>query len=67
VPIRKRRKGKSSGQDKNEGALDEAKGRIKEAAGCSLTGDKGKKAQGKADRDKGTLKDKEGAAKDLPK
>jgi uncharacterized protein YjbJ (UPF0337 family) len=57
---------KSSRQDKNEGALDKAKGRVKEATG-SLTGDKDKKAEGKADRDKGTLKDKKGAVKDLLK
>ncbi len=57
---------KSSRQDKNEGAADKAKGRLKEAAG-SLTGDKDKKAEGRADRDKGTLKDKKGAVKDLLK
>jgi uncharacterized protein YjbJ (UPF0337 family) len=57
---------KSSRQDKNEGALDKARGRIKEAAG-SLTGDKDRKAEGRADQDKGTLKDKKGAAKDLLK
>ena len=58
--------GKSSRQDKNEGALDKAKGRVKEATG-SLTGNKDKKAEGKADQDKGTLKDKKGAVKDLLK
>ena len=58
--------GKSSRQDKNEGAMDKAKGRIKEATG-SLTGDKDKKAEGRKDHDKGTLKDKKGAAKDLLK
>jgi uncharacterized protein YjbJ (UPF0337 family) len=58
--------GKSSRQDKSEGALDKAKGRVKEAAG-SLTGDKDKKAEGRKDQDKGTLKDKKGAAKDLLK
>ena len=57
---------KSSRQDKNEGALDKAKGRVKEATG-SLTGDKDKKAEGRKDQDKGTLKDKKGAAKDLLK
>ena len=46
--------------------MDKAKGRVKEAAG-SLTGNKGKKAEGRADQDKGTLKDKKGAAKDLLK
>ena len=58
--------GRDSRKDKNEGALDKAKGRVKEATG-SLTGDKDKKAEGKADQDKGTLKDKKGAAKDLLK
>lgn len=58
--------GKSSRKDKNEGAMDKAKGRAKEAFG-SLTGNKDKKAEGRADQDKGTLKDKKGAAKDLLK
>jgi uncharacterized protein YjbJ (UPF0337 family) len=57
---------KSSRQDKNEGTMDKAKGRAKEAAG-SLTGNKDKKAEGQADQDKGTLKEKKGAAKDLLK
>jgi uncharacterized protein YjbJ (UPF0337 family) len=57
---------KSSRQDKNEGAADKVKGRVKEATG-SLTGDKDRKAEGKADQDKGTLKDKKGAVKDLLK
>jgi len=39
---------------------------VKEATG-SLTGDKDKKAEGRADQDKGTLKDKKGAVKDLLK
>jgi uncharacterized protein YjbJ (UPF0337 family) len=55
---------KDSSKDKNEGAMDKAKGRAKEAAG-SLTGNKNKKAEGQADQDKGTLKKKKGAAKDL--
>ncbi len=55
---------KSSRKDKNEGAVDKAKGRVKEATG-SLTGDKDRKAEGRADQDKGTLKKKKGAAKDL--
>jgi uncharacterized protein YjbJ (UPF0337 family) len=44
--------------------MDKAKGRVKEAAG-SLTGNKDRKAQGRADQDKGTLKKKKGVAKDL--
>jgi uncharacterized protein YjbJ (UPF0337 family) len=55
---------KDSSKDRNEGAMDKAKGRAKEAAG-SLTGNKNKKAEGQADQDKGTLKKKKGAAKDL--
>jgi len=55
---------KDSKKDKTEGAMDKAKGRIKEAGG-SLTGNKDKKAEGRADQDKGTFKEKKGAAKDL--
>ncbi len=55
---------KSSRNVKNEGTVDKAKGRVKEATG-SLTGDKDRKAEGRADQDKGTLKKKKGAAKDL--
>jgi len=51
-------------EDRREAKTDEAKGRVKEAAG-SLTGDKDKKEEGKADQDKSTLKEKKGAAKDL--
>ena len=46
---------KRSGQDK-------AKGRAKEAGG-SLTGDKDRKAEGRADQDKGTLKKKKARPK----
>ncbi len=55
---------KSSSQDKNEGALDTAKGRAKEAAG-SLTGNKDKKAEGRADQTSGTAKEKKGKIKDV--
>ena len=55
---------KSSSQDKNEGALDKAKGRTKEAAG-SLTGDKDKKSEGRADQTSGTTKEKKGKIKDV--
>ena len=57
---------KRSSRDKTEGAMDKVTGRAKEAAG-SLTGDKDKKAEGRADQDKGTLKKKKGAVKDLLK
>ena len=56
---------KRSSQDKTEGAMDKVAGRAKEATG-SLTGDRDKKAVGRADQDKGTLK-KTGAVKDLLK
>ncbi|MDP9438396.1 MAG: CsbD family protein [Actinomycetota bacterium] len=55
---------RDSSKDKNEGAIDKAKGRAKEAAGA-LSGNKDRKAEGRADQDKGTLKKKKGAAKDL--
>ena len=57
---------KGGSRDKTEGAIDKLTGRAKEAAG-SLTGDKDKKAEGRAEQDKGTLKKKEGALKDLLK
>jgi uncharacterized protein YjbJ (UPF0337 family) len=57
---------KRSSQNKTEGAMDKIKGRAKEAGG-TLTGNKDRKAEGRADQDKGTLKKKTGAAKDLLK
>ena|SRR5215212_6793137 len=57
---------KSSGQEKDEGAMDKAKGRMKEAAG-SLSGDKDKKSEGRSGQRKGNVKDKKGKAKDLLK
>jgi len=44
--------------------MDKAKGRIKEATGA-LSGDKNKKAEGRADQRKGTAKEKKGHLKDL--
>lgn len=55
---------KRSGQDKVEGAGDKLKGKAKEAAG-SLTGNESRKAEGRSDQDKGTLKKKKGQLKDL--
>ncbi|MCA1731171.1 MAG: CsbD family protein [Actinobacteria bacterium] len=55
---------KSSGQDKDEGAMDKAKGRFKEATGA-LSGDKDKKAEGRSDQRSGTAKEKKGKLKDL--
>ena len=57
---------KSSSQNKGEGALSKAKGKAKEATGA-VTGDKEKKAEGRSDQTKGTVKDKVGKAKDLLK
>jgi uncharacterized protein YjbJ (UPF0337 family) len=54
---------KRSSQDKAEGAIDKLTGRAKEAGG-SLTGNKDKKAEGRAEQDKGTLKKKKGSVKD---
>lgn len=47
---------------RTEGALDEAKGRVKESAGA-LTGDTETKREGKMDQAKGTIKDKVGEAR----
>jgi uncharacterized protein YjbJ (UPF0337 family) len=55
---------RDSRKDKNQGAMDKAKGRAKEATG-SLTGNKDLKSEGRTDQDKGTLKKKKGAVKDL--
>jgi len=59
-----RRRGKTSRDDKNEGAWDKAKGRVKEASGA-LTGDKDQKAEGRADQRSGTMKEKKGKIKDV--
>ena len=59
-----RRESKTSGDDKREGAMDKAKGRLKEASGA-LTGDKNKKAEGRSDQRRGTMKEKKGHLKDL--
>ena len=55
---------RSSREDKNEGKMDRAKGRMKEA-GAALTGDKSKKREGRSDQRKGRAKEKEGNLKDL--
>ena len=55
---------KTSGEDRGEGALDKAKGRVKEAAGA-VTGDKDTKAEGRSDQTKGTLKEKKGKLKNV--
>jgi uncharacterized protein YjbJ (UPF0337 family) len=53
-----------SSKDRAEGALDKARGRVKEAGG-SLGGDSEEKAEGRSDQRKGTAKEKKGAARDL--
>ena len=55
---------KSGRQDKIEGALDVAKGQIKKTAG-SVTGDEGKKAEGRKDQIKGATKWGRGRTKDM--
>ena len=55
---------KNSMQQKNEGAMDKAKGRVKEAAGA-VTGDETRKSEGRADQRSGTAKEKKGKLKDL--
>jgi uncharacterized protein YjbJ (UPF0337 family) len=49
-----------------DGAMDDAKGRVKEAAG-DLTDDDSLKNEGKVDRASGTVKDKVGDAADKVK
>jgi uncharacterized protein YjbJ (UPF0337 family) len=56
--------GKSSKEDRSEGALDKAKGKAKEAAGA-ISGDEELKAEGRADQNAGTFKEKKGKLKDL--
>ena len=50
----------------DDGKLDDAKGRVKEAAG-SLTGDDKLKNEGKVDKAAGAVKDKVGDAADAAK
>ena len=59
-----RRRGKTSGEDRSEGAMDKTKGRLKEAAGA-IAGDEDLKAEGRADQRTGTVKEKKGKLKDL--
>jgi uncharacterized protein YjbJ (UPF0337 family) len=59
-----RRRSKTSGEDRSEGAMDKTKGRLKEAAGA-VTGDDNLKAEGRSDQRKGTVKEKKGKLKDL--
>jgi uncharacterized protein YjbJ (UPF0337 family) len=54
----------SSREDKNEAAMDRAKGRMKEADGA-ITGDKSKKREGRSEQRKSKAKEKKGNLKDL--
>ena len=56
--------GSGGKDDKDEGAMDKAKGRIKEGGGA-LTGDKKLKREGSSDQRKGRTKQKKGDLKDL--
>jgi uncharacterized protein YjbJ (UPF0337 family) len=56
--------GSGGKDDKDEGAMDRAKGRIKEAGGA-LTGDKKLKREGRSDQRRGRAKEKKGDLKDL--
>jgi len=56
--------GRDSSKDKDEGAMDRAKGRMKEAGGA-LTGDSKTKREGRSDQRKGRAKEKKGNLKDL--
>ena len=60
------KRGKTGKDDRNEGAMDKAKGRLKEASGA-LTGNKEKRSEGRADQRSGTMKEKKGHLKDLLK
>ena len=55
---------RNSREDKNEGTMDRAKDRMKEAGGA-ITGDKSKKREGRSDQRKGRAKEKKGDLKDL--
>ena len=57
-------KGSTGKDDKDEGAKDRTKGRIKEAGGA-LTGDKKLKREGRSNQRKGRAKEKKGDLKDL--
>jgi uncharacterized protein YjbJ (UPF0337 family) len=56
--------GTSGREDKDEGAKDRVKGRIKEAGGA-LTGDEKLKREGRSDQRRGRAKEKKGNLKDL--
>jgi uncharacterized protein YjbJ (UPF0337 family) len=51
-------------EDRAEGAVDKAKGRLKDAGGA-VTGDRSLQAEGRGDQAKGTLKEKKGLLRKL--
>jgi uncharacterized protein YjbJ (UPF0337 family) len=51
-------------EDRVEGAVDKAKGRIKDAGGA-VTGDRSLQAEGRGDQIKGTVKEKKGLLRKL--
>jgi uncharacterized protein YjbJ (UPF0337 family) len=51
-------------EDRVEGAVDKAKGRLKDAGGA-VTGDRSLQAEGRGDQVKGTLKEKKGLLRKL--
>ncbi len=55
---------RSTREDKNEAAMDRAKGRMKEAGGA-LTGDKSLRREGRSDQRKAKVKEKKANLKDL--
>jgi uncharacterized protein YjbJ (UPF0337 family) len=56
--------GTSGREEKDEGAIDRAKGRIKEAGGA-LTGDKKLKREARSEQRRGRAKQKKGDLRDL--
>ena len=55
---------KTGDEDRKEGVMDKAKGRLKEATGA-VSGDDNLKAEGRSDQRKGAVKEKKGKLKDL--
>lgn len=51
-------------EDRLEGAVDKAKGRLKDAGGA-VTGDRSLQAEGRGDQAKGTVKEKKGLLRKL--
>ena len=51
-------------EDRVEGAVDKAKGRLKDAGGA-VTGDRSLQAEGRSDQVKGTVKEKKGLLRKL--